>query len=100
MKVRDLNKVVNFPYEVRLHKINDLYTLFRERFKIKELPMYYTEFIDYIENNIDNFDNIEYVCTTNGVPELKISNIDIQDLVVLKITEDFIVYVGWEKNNI
>lgn len=100
MKVRDLNKVVNFPYEVRLHKINDLYTLFRERFKIKELPMYYTEFIDYIENNIDNFDNVEYVCTTNGVPELKISNIDIQDLVVLKITEDFIVYVGWEKNNI
>ena len=100
MKVRDLNKVVNFPYEVRLHKINDLYTLFRERFKIKELPMYYAEFIDYIENNIDNFDNVEYVCTTNGVPELKISNIDIQDLVVLKITEDFIVYVGWEKNNI
>lgn len=100
MKVRDLNKVVNFPYEVRLHKINDLYTLFRERFKIKELPMYYTEFIDYIENNIDNFDNVEYVCTTNGVPELKILNIDIQDLVVLKITEDFIVYVGWEKNNI
>ncbi|MBQ8218398.1 MAG: hypothetical protein IJZ79_03740 [Bacilli bacterium] len=100
MKVRELNKVVDFIYETRINNINDIYTLFRERFKIRDLPMYHSELIDNIMTYINMVDNIDYIGINNGIPELRIRNIDIQDLVVTKITQDFIVYVGWEKNQI
>lgn len=99
MRVRELNKVVDFAYETRINDIMDIYTLFRERFKIKDLPQYFSELIDNIMTYVNMFDDVEYVGMTNGVPELRIKNIDIQDLVVIKITQNFIVYVGWEKNH-
>jgi len=98
MKVRELNKVIDFPYEVRINKIQDIYTLFRERLKIKDLPMYMDELSRNITSYTDKFDDIDFITHNNGIPELRIRNLDIQDLVVTKITEDFIIYVGWEKN--
>lgn len=100
MKVRELNKVVDFVYETRINNINDIYTLFRERFKIRDLPMYHSELVDNIMTYVNMVDDIDYIGINNGIPELRIRNIDIQDLVVTKITQDFIVYVGWEKNQI
>lgn len=98
MKVRELNKVVDFSYETRINNINDIYTLFRDRFKIRDLPMYHAELVDNIMTYVNMFDDIDYIGIHNGIPELRIRDIDIQDLVVTKITQDFIVYVGWEKN--
>lgn len=99
MKVRELNKVVDFKYEIRINNIQDIYSLLRERLNVKDLPMYYDELIENIESYIDKFNEIDYICNNNNCPELRVRNLDFQDLVVLKITKDFIVYIGWEKNH-
>lgn len=99
MRVRELIRVAEFNCEFRIHDMQDLYTILRDRFGETRLPSRFADLIANITDYTDKYEELSLVGMTDGIPEIKITNTDLQDLCVLRITEDFIVYVGWEKNH-
>ena len=98
MRIHELNKVVDFPYEVRINSIVDAYTVLEDRLKVKNLPRTYKEFLDNVKDYCDIHDELELVSINQRNPVIRLKNMDIRDLVVKEITQDWIIYVGWEKN--
>lgn len=99
MRVHDLMKVIDFPIEVRIKDIQDTYTVLRNRLNARNLPIRFRELVDNIQSYCDLYDELDLVSVQDGIPEIKLKNIDIRDLVVLRITNDWVVYVGWKKNH-
>ena len=99
MRVHDLMKVVDFPLEFRIRDIQDTYTVLRDRLNVQNLPIRYVDLVDKIKGYCNLFDELDLINVQCGVPEIRIKNLDVKDLVVLSITNDWIVYVGWEKNH-
>ncbi len=98
MRVRDLQKVVDFPFEVRINSIPDTYTVLRDRLDVQNLPNRFTDLVDKIKDYCDLHDELDLVGIQGGVPEIRLKNMDVKDLVITSITSDWIVYVAWEKN--
>lgn len=98
IKVRDLQNVVNFPIEIRIKSILDTYTVLRIRLNEYHLPTQYIDLLKNIQKYCDKHEELELISVSDGQPEIRLKNIDVKDLVVLEITPDWIVYVGWEKN--
>ena len=98
MKIRDLNTVVDFPYEVRINSILDAYTVLEDRLMVKNLPRTYKEFLNNVKDYCDIHDELDLISINQKNPVIRLKNLDIRDLVIKEITPDWIVYVGWEKN--
>lgn len=99
MRVHDLMKVIDFPIEVRIKDIQDTYTVLRDRLDVQNLPNRFKDLIDKIKEYCDLHDELDLISVQGGVPEIRLKNLDVKDLVILSITGDWIVYVGWEKNH-
>ena len=98
MRVHDLQKVVDFPFEVRINSIPDTYTVLRDRLDVQNLPNRFTDLVDKIKDYCDLHDELDLIGVFGGVPEIRLKNLEVKDLVVISITSDWIVYVAWEKN--
>lgn len=99
MRVHDLMKAIDFPIEVRIKDIQDTYTVLRDRLDVQNLPNRFKDLVDNIKHYCDLHDELDLISVQGGVPEIRLKNLDVKDLVVLSITNDWIVYVGWEKNH-
>lgn len=92
MKLGELDKLLEANYTIRMNNLPDMYE-FLNRHLIKKLPDKYSiSTVELVTKNIPNLSvNSGELCISRKFDWNTIKNLD-----VLKITDNLIVYVGYE----